>query len=271
MPGAEHPGTAHVLASLEAIHARLATLEGAIRTTAAEASRAAGGLREAEKPAWLRKTAGETRWGVAVCTAAAIALQLPVPGRLVLARPSWVLPLCEALLLIGLVAANPHRINRESRVLRSLSLGLATLISLANAWAAAELVTELIGGRGPSTAGPLLVTGGSIWVTNVIVFALWYWEFDQGGPVARANLDRKRYPDFLFPQMTVSDNPHLSAKDWEPAFADYLYLAFTNATAFSPTDTLPLSRWAKLAMTLQSAVSLITAALLIARAVNVLK
>jgi hypothetical protein len=271
VPEAEHAGTARVLASLEAVHARLTALEGVARTAAVEASRAAGGQREAENPAWLRKTAGEARWGVALCTAAAIALQLPVPGRLILARPSWVLPMCEGLLLIGLVAANPHRINRESRAIRSLSLGLAALISLANAWAAAELVTELVGGMGPSTAGPLLVTGGSIWLTNVIVFALWYWEFDQGGPVARANMDGKRYPDFLFAQMTVSDNPHLSAKDWEPAFADYLYLAFTNATAFSPTDTLPLSRWAKLAMTLQSAVSLITAALLIARAVNILK
>jgi len=118
-----------------------------------------------------------------------------------------------------------------------------------------------------SNAGPLLITGGTIWLINVIVFALWYWEFDRGGPVARANADRM-YPDFQFVQMA---SPALAPPDWEPAFADYLYLSFTNATAFSPTDTLPLSRWAKLAMTVQAAVSIVTVALVVARAVNILK
>ena len=112
-----------------------------------------------------------------------------------------------------------------------------------------------------------MITGGAIWLTNVIVFALWYWEVDRGGPAARANA-RKTHPDFLFAQMS---SPELVDKDWEPTFVDYLFLSFTNATAFSPTDVLPLTRWAKLTMMLQSAVSLSTVALVIARAVNILR
>ena len=106
-----------------------------------------------------------------------------------------------------------------------------------------------------------------VWLTNIVVFALWYWEFDRGGPVARA-LAIKPYPDFEFPQMT---SPELAPPSWEPMFGDYFYLSFTNATAFSPTDVLPLSRWAKMLMLVQSAVSLLLAALVIARAVNILR
>jgi 5-methyltetrahydropteroyltriglutamate--homocysteine methyltransferase len=201
----------------------------------------------------------------------AIALQLPIHGRLSLVHPDWVLPAVQGLLLIGLVAANPRRINRESKALRSLALGLAALLSVVNAYAAGMLVLEIVQGKAPSTAGPLLATGASIWLTNVVVFALWYWEFDQGGPVARALATKRRYPDFLFANMTVADDPDLCQKGWRPAFGDYLYLSFTNATAFSPTDTLPLSGWAKMAMTLQSVVSLVTVALVVARAVNILQ
>jgi hypothetical protein len=270
----EHPGAARILAGIESLHTRLDALEATGRRELGEAGRlAVHGV-----PAWRRRTDGEARWQVALVTAVAIALQLPVPGRLDLVRPVWILPAAEAVLLLVLVMANPRRINRESTVLRSLSLCLATLISLANAWAAAALVNQLVHGSGPGNApsvldtpAPLLVTGGAIWLTNVVVFALWYWEFDQGGPVARALATAKRPPDFLFPQMTLTDDPHLGQKDWEAAFTDYLYLAFTNATAFSPTDTLPLSRWAKMAMAAQAAVSLVTAALVIARAVNILR
>ena len=102
----------------------------------------------------------------------------------------------------------------------------------------------------------------------MIVFGLWYWEFDRGGPVARARAD-KPYPDFLFPQM--SSPAELTPPDWEPEFVDYLYMSFTNATAFSPTDVMPLSRWAKLTMLAQSLVSIVTVALVVARAVNILK
>jgi uncharacterized membrane protein len=108
--------------------------------------------------------------------------------------------------------------------------------------------------------------GGAIWITNVIIFALWYWELDRGGPVARSKAVHK-YPDFMYPQMQA---PDLAPEHWEPTFLDYLYVSFTNATAFSPTDTMPLSRWAKMLMMAQASVSLATVALVIARAVNIL-
>lgn len=218
-------------------------------------------------PAWKRPTEGEARWQAAVAVAAAIALQFPVPGRLVLLHPAWLLPALQGLLLLALVVVNPQRINRESRAIRMLSLTLAAVLSLANAWSVARLVAGLANGTAGNTARQLLVTGGVIWLTNVIAFALWYWEFDRGGPVARANATRV-YPDFLFAQMT---SPHLAPPHWEPAFGDYLYLSFTNASAFSPTDVMPLSRWAKMAMTAQAAVSIVTVALVVARAVNILR
>ncbi|MDQ2814526.1 MAG: DUF1345 domain-containing protein [Actinomycetota bacterium] len=219
------------------------------------------------KPAWQRRTRGERRWQVAVSTAVAIGLQVAVPGRLAVLRPVWILFALQGILLLTLFMANPHRIDRESRVLRILSLALAALISFANAWSVVRLATGLVNGTEGQNAGPLLVTGGAIWLTNVIVFGLWYWEFDRGGPVARA-LGTHPYPDFQFVQMT---SPEQAPPDWEPAFADYLYLAFTNASAFSPTDVMPLSRWAKLAMTVQSVISIVTVALIVARAVNILK
>ena len=107
----------------------------------------------------------------------------------------------------------------------------------------------------------------AIWFTNVIAFALWYWQFDRGGPAARAHA-RRTLPDFLFVQMQT---PDFAPPDWEPGFVDYLYLSFTNATAFSPTDTMPLSRWAKRPCSSSQLVSLVTVALVIARAVNILK
>ena len=218
-------------------------------------------------PAWKRPTEGEARWQVAVAVAIAVALQFPLPGRLVLLRPVWLLPALEGLLLLALIMANPRRINRESRALRMLGLTLAALLSLANAGSVARLVIGLVNGTQGNTPGPLLITGATIWLTNIIVFALWYWEWDRGGPVARARAVRP-YPDFLFPQMS---EPDLAPPEWKPNFLDYLYVSFTNATAFSPTDVMPLARWAKMLMLLQSAVALVTAAMVIARAVNILK
>jgi hypothetical protein len=219
-----------------------------------------------QMPAWRRRTEGEARWQVAICTAAAIALQVAMPNKIVLVSPAWVLPAVEGAMLIALIAANPHKINRESRALRLFSLTLAALLTLATAWAVERLAVGLVNGA-PWTAGQLLATGGAIWLSNVIVSALWYWEFDRGGPVARA-LGTKQYPDFMFPQMS---SPDLAPAHWEPAFADYLYLAFTNAAAFSPTDVMPMSRWAKMAMTVQAGISILTVVLVVARAVNILK
>jgi uncharacterized membrane protein len=254
-----------ILESVRALHARLDELEGRVAHPL-RADAGAGGA--VPVPAWKRRTEGEARWPPTVAVLIAIALQFPLPGRLALVHPVWLLPVLEGLLLLALVMANPRRINRESQVIRMLSLILVAMLSLANAFSVARLAVGLVqGGPEGANAGRLLVTGAAIWLTNVIVFALWYWEFDRGGPVARANATRT-YPDFQFVQMT---SPELAPPDWEPAFGDYAYLSFTNAAAFSPTDVMPLTRWAKGAMTVQSAVSIVTVALVVARAVNILK
>jgi uncharacterized membrane protein len=219
-------------------------------------------------PAWRRRTEGELRLPVTVITALTIALEMAVPRQFVLVRPSWILPAAQGALLLTLFLVNPRRINRESRVLRGLSLSIAALLSLANGWSVVRLAIGIThGGTGQQGSG-LLVTGALIWLSNVVVFCLWYWEYDRGGPVARALNLKNRLPDFQFPQMVSP--PEMVPPDWEPAFLDYLYLAFTNATAFSPTDVMPMSRWAKAMMTGQAAVSLVTGALVVARAVNIL-
>lgn len=217
-------------------------------------------------PAWRRVTQGEARWPVSVAVLAAIAMQVTLPDHLAF-HPRWFLPGLEGLLLIGLFASDPRRIERRSTPLRVASMALIALISVANAGSAGRLVRALVRGTQHQDAAHLLTSGGAIWLTNVVVFSLWYWELDRGGPVARAHALHP-HPDFLFAQM---ENPELAPPDWRPAFVDYFYLSFTNATAFSPTDVLPLSRWAKLTMLLQSAVSLVIVALVIARAVNILQ
>jgi hypothetical protein len=270
---AAHPGNAHVIDGIRSLHGRIDDLEHVLaKRFEAEGKRPADWLREHadvrhQLPAWRRKTNGETRWTVATITAIGIGLQVMVPGRLLLVRPAWILPGLQALLLVALVLANPHRINRESKALRILSLLLAALLSLANGWSVALLAKGLVSGSFDKiTPSSLLITGVAVWLTNVVAFALWYWEFDRGGPVARA-LGTKPFPDFQFPQMTA---PDMAPPHWEPTFADYLYVAFTNAAAFSPTDTMPMSRWAKMLMTTQSIISIVTVALVVARAVNVL-
>jgi hypothetical protein len=218
------------------------------------------------KPVWQQATEGEHRLPVAAAVAVAIALQLALPNRLSM-HPVLLLPVLESALLVGLIAANPKRINRESKALRSASLALIAIISFDNIWSAGHLIRRLIDNQMGSTAGPLLASGASIYITNVIVFGLWYWELDRGGPVGRL-MGRNPYPDFLFSQMT---NENLAPPDWRPTFVDYLYTSFTNAMAFSPTDVLPLTRWAKTLMAIQAGVALGTVALVVARAVNILK
>ena len=218
-------------------------------------------------PAWRRRTTGERRWPASLAVVAAAALQLSLPKRLAL-PPRFLLPALELVLLLGLTAANPGRIDRREKHLRVLGIALIVVVSAANIVSAARLVSELLRAKPiADSATRLIVNGGSIYLTNIIVFGLWYWEIDRGGPAARTHgIDA--YPDFLFPQMA---SPELAPADWEPTFVDYLYVAFTNATAFSPTDVMPLSRVAKAAMAAQSAVALSTIGLVIARAINVLR
>ena len=255
---------------IESLHKRIAELEKLLvmggGAVGPQLRRTLGpDIRNTFVPAWRRVTEGEPRWHIALAITVAIFLQTPLPGRLVLFRPTWLLPVLEGALLVMLVALDQYRIDRESKLIRMLGLTAAGILSLANAWSAGRLVIELVNGTEGNTAGPLLTSGAVIWLTNVIVFSLWYWELDRGGPAARAH-GTHECPDFMFPQMT---SPHLAPPDWEPIYPDYGYLAFTNATAFSPTDIMPMTRWAKAAMTLQAMVSIVVVGLVVARAVNI--
>ncbi len=258
--------TQHTLRALAAAHEELAQIEASLCAGHHPITGPAARLAHVHVPAWLRRTEGESRWPVAAAIVVAIALQMALPDQLVL-QSRWLLPGLELAVLIALIVASPARFNRESRAQRATSLTLTGLLSLANAWSATLLVLGLVHGREGQDAGPLLASGAAIWLTNIIAFGLWYWQFDRGGPAARAHA-RQVIPDFQFVQM---QSPELAPPEWEPEFVDYLYLSFTNATAFSPTDVMPLSRWAKLTMLAQSLVSLVTVALVIARAVNILK
>ncbi|WP_307795682.1 hypothetical protein [Actinacidiphila acididurans] len=240
---------------------RLARIEALLAPARGEFDRAGRRL----VPAWRRATRGEPRWAATVAVLAAVGIQLALPDRLVL-RPQWVLPTVELVLLAVLVAINPHRIEHRSRPYRWTAVGLTALLTTTNVVALWNLVHGLVRGTEGKHAGPLLTTGGAIWLANMIAFALWYWEYDRGGPVARAAGEHD-VPDFLFVQM---QSPELAPPHWEPAFLDYFYLSFTNSTAFSPTDVMPITRWAKMLMLAQSAVSLVTVVLVVARAVNIL-
>jgi uncharacterized membrane protein len=218
-------------------------------------------------PAWLRATRGEHRWPITLSVIVAIVLQLLLPPRFIEPFPRYVMPVLEGALLVGLTIADPIRVERGGTVMRAATIIQIVLITIANTVSAVLLIRAILEGNAGDQAMPLFGSGASIWVTNVIAFGLWYWEIDRGGPIVRAR-GTKRHPDLMFPQMA---SPELAPPDWEPQFVDYLYLSFTNATAFSPTDVMPLARWAKLTMLVQSAVSLAVAALVIARAVNILR
>jgi hypothetical protein len=219
-----------------------------------------------QPPAWRRQTRGEPRWIPAAVIVVVAVLQFFIPERLSL-RPRFVLPVIELTLLAVLVALNPGRVARHDPKLRALSLTLTGVIFAANAGSGAALVADLLRGTSSNKPFTLLSSGGLIYLINMIVFGLWYWELDRGGPAARA-LGERAYPDFLFPQMQAGD---LVDPDWEPTFPDYLYVSFTNVTAFSPTDTMPLTRWTKLLMMLEAILAVALVVLVIARAVNVLK
>lgn len=215
-------------------------------------------------PHWRSPHHGEQRWPITFVVAIVIVLQLLLPKSLSLRIQIYICAV-EFILALALLIANPGRISKHRKETRILGLSLLFVMSASNIASAIQLVQRLIDGTIKSPV-QLLAFGGSIWLTNVVVFSLWYWEFDRQGPGARAEgIDP--YPDFLFPQMS---NPEFSTKEWRPHYYDYLYTSFTNASAFSPTDVLPLSRWAKLTMMAQSAISLITVGLVIARAVNIL-
>src|SRR6266480_2378690 len=181
---------------------------------------------------------------------AAIGLQLALPERLTVG-PSWLLPALEGALLIGLSMATPRELEHEHPRRRAVALGLTALVSAANVFSLAAL-THFLLHHHLSNGRELVISGVLIWLTNFLIFALWYWELDRGGPGRRA-AGRDAAPDFLFPQMT---DDRIEPAGWRPHFIDYLYVSLTNATAFSPTDTMPLTRMAKTIMGVQAIVSL---------------
>jgi uncharacterized membrane protein len=215
--------------------------------------------------AWGEPSQSEPRWPALAAVAVAILLQLVLPDKVIqgLGNRAFI-PALEAALIIVLLIANPRTISKEQVRLRVIGISLIALITVVNVVTLIELIHALLYG---SSAGgrPLVYASVPIWLTNIIVFGLWYWELDRGGPANRT-LPKHRRPDFLFPQMSTPG----CAPGWSPSFLDYLYTSFTNATAFSPTDTMPLTDWSKLLMMLQSLASLVTVAVVVSRAVNIL-
>jgi hypothetical protein len=208
---------------------------------------------------------------------AAIALYALLPNHLI-GWARYVVPGVELLLLAPLIAANPVRMDRQNRQLRLLSIGLALVVVVANTVAMGFLVHELVAG-GAKQGTSLLLAALQIWLTNIIGFGLLFWEIDRGGPVRRSTLARAELPpaDFRFSQDEDDDaatevaSRASGTSDWRPRFVDYLYVSTTNSTAFSPTDTMPLSPRAKLLMSVESIEALMVSILVIARGVSLLK
>jgi uncharacterized membrane protein len=198
--------------------------------------------------------------------AVALVLSLLRPDEVRLA-PAWILPAVEVVLLVVLVVRDPGRIDRRATGLRVVSIIVVALLALDALVASIHLVAVLIeGGDTTSSASMLLAAGGVVWASNLLAFSLLYWELDSGGAAARAH-DAHPFSDFAFPQQL---SPEVAPPGWRPQFIDYLYLGLTCSTAFSPTDVMPLTPWAKVAMGGQSLVSLVVVGLVVARAVNVL-
>jgi hypothetical protein len=230
------------------------------------AERLASGA-ERHIPSWLRPGDPESRLPVLTALMVAITLQLLISRSYTLV-PRWPLVVLEVLLLVVLIILNPLRLTRSTLLGKYATWVLLGAITIDNTLSAVVLNARIISGEVSNDAPLLLGSGAAIFVTNIIVFGIWYWELDRGGPFAR-RAGTRPYPDFMFPQMDP-DTAKLSRPGWRPTFIDYLYVSFTNVVAFSPTDTMPLSRWAKMMMTVQAMVALTTAGLVIARAVNVL-
>ena len=217
------------------------------------------------EPMRRERAAAEARWPMVGAIVAAMVLTVLLPDDIRLG-PQWVLPSIEALLLVAVIAADPRSVTRRARELRVLSIGLVSVLVIGALWSTVLLIDDLIhGGSETNSASDLLEAGTVVWVSNNIAFALLYWELDGGGAAERA-LGAPTYPDLAFPQQL---NPKIGPPGWRPRFIDYLYLSFTNSTAFSPTDVMPLAPWAKIAMAVQAVVSLGILGLVIARAVTI--
>ena len=210
---------------------------------------------------------GERWWPVALAIIVVAFLHVILPARYRV-QPAWVVPAVLLTLLAVLIVGDPGRIDRQKTWLRVLTGVLIGVITLVNAGSSVRLVYAILTIE-PFTnnANNLLVSGGIIWLTNVIAFGLWYWDLDRGGAAARA-LGTGTAPAFVFPEMS---NPDLVRDGWYPSFVDYLHLSYSTSMAFSPTDVSAIKPWAKLMMMAEETISLVVGILVVARAVNILK
>lgn len=219
---------------------------------------------------------GEARLPAAVAVVVAAGLYALLPESLLLG-PRLLIPLLEAALLVAVLVVRPRRLTAETRWSRKLSTSLAVVIAVTNIAALGLLVAQLVKNK-DATGGTLLLAALQVWATNVIAFALIFWELDRGGPVARTQIDRENLPlaDFRFTHDedhdTIVEVARGSSKtaDWVPTFLDYLYVSTTNSSAFSPTDTMPLSNRAKALMGIEATTALLTSLIVVARAVGAL-
>ena len=211
---------------------------------------------------------GEHWWPVALAIVVAAFLHVALPAKYRV-DPAWVVPAVLLALLAALISGDPGRIDRQKTWLRIVTGAVIAFLTVANLLAAIHLFHDILTNNKlfAGNATGLLATGGVIWATNVIAFALWYWDLDAGGAASRAAGVKQPSPAFVFPEMTM---PEYAPSDWYPEFADYLSLSFNTATAFGPTDVSAVKRWAKMMMTAESAVSLSVVVLVVSRAVNLL-
>ena len=223
----------------------------------------AGQIQQARRP-YPPPGTPEPFWPVQLTILAAIGLQFALPERLTVG-PDWLVPALEGALLVGMFFVTPNVLEHEHPRRRRLALGLIAFVSTANGYSLIALCKYLLHNN-VQEGHRLLISGVVIWLTNFLLLGIWYWELDRGGPGKRA-AGHDEAPDFLFPQM--SDDT-IEPRDWRPGFLDYLYVSLTNSTAFSPTDTMPLSAMAKSVMGVQAVLSLITIGLIVSRAVNIL-
>lgn len=222
-----------------------------------------------------RRHPGEYRYPAEIATVSAALLYALLPNPLVVG-PRFVLPVLELLAFVPIALLSPRRMTREDRVLRRCDLGLLVLIAGANTVALVQLLRALVGGSEKGSS--LLLGAGQVWLTNVLVYALAYWQLDRGGPVVRTQAPRDQLPsaDFRFPQDEDHDAVGEVARgssrnsDWTPGFVDYLYVSLTDSSAFSPTDTMPLTPRVKLLMSAESISALAISVLVIARGVSLL-
>lgn len=211
-------------------------------------------------------TRGESWWPVALAVLVVSILHALLPDELRFMPWSW-MPWIAGLVLIVLVIADPGRISRRRgtwmRVIMDLLFGFITVV---NAYAAIVLVVGILDNASFETPRELLFAGGSVWITNAVAFALWFWDLDRGGAAERAQ-GTTRTPAFVFPEMQHAEHVR---PDWTPQFVDYLAFSFATATAFSPTDVSAIKPWAKAMVVTEGLLSLALAAIVIARAINIL-